>query len=186
VPVDSSGKPEPAEPRILGRGRFLELIDEGGWEYVRRYAASGVVVIVATTDARQLVLVAQHRVPVHRTAIELPAGLIGDLKGNVAESVEHAAARELEEETGFRALHWRFLAAGPSSVGLSTEIVTFFRATGLSRVGPGGGDDTEDITVHLIPIDAVSTFLAEQATAGALIDPKVYAALHFLTVENRS
>jgi ADP-ribose pyrophosphatase len=186
VPRDTTIPTEGAVPRILGRGRFLELIDEGGWEYVRRYAASGVVVIVATTDAGQLVLVGQHRVPVHRTAIELPAGLIGDVAANATESVERAAARELEEETGFQARHWRFLAAGPSSVGLSTEIVTFFRATGLSRIGPGGGDDSEDITVHLVPLDGVAAFLGEKSGGGALIDPKVYAALHFLTAEKNT
>ena len=177
---------EPKERRILGQGRFLELVDEQGWEYVRRHAASGVVVIVATTDDGSLVLVEQPRVPVHRRTIELPAGLVDDLPSASAEPTDAAAARELEEETGFRASRWRLLAEGPISVGVSTEIVSFFRATGLSRVGPGGGDDTEDITVHVVPLSSVPAFLAEKAAAGALIDPKIFAGLYFVHTESIS
>jgi ADP-ribose pyrophosphatase len=176
---------ERAPEKLLGRGKFLELIDEGGWEYVRRHAASGVVLIVATTEGRELVLVEQNRVPVHRRTIELPAGLVGDLPGQAAESLELAAARELEEETGFVASTWQQLVEGPSAVGASTEVVTFFRATGLQRVGKGGGDNTEDITVHVVPLDDVRLFIANKIAAGLLIDPKVYAALYFILTERR-
>jgi ADP-ribose pyrophosphatase len=169
-----------AEQKILARGRYLEFVDESGWEYVRRTGASGVVVIVATTDDGALVLVEQPRIAIHRRAVELPAGLVGDLSGSEGESLELAARRELEEETGFRAARWRRLAEGPASVGLSAEMVTFFRATGLTRVGAGGGDDTEDITVHLTPLADVPAFLAEKAAAGAAIDPKVFAGLYFI------
>lgn len=174
---------EPKEQRILGQGRFLELVDERGWEYVRRLSATGVVVIVATTDDGALVLVEQPRTSVHRRTIELPAGLVGDLPGTINEAMNIAAARELEEETGFEASAWRHLTEGPASVGLSTEIVTFFRATGLRRVGPGGGDDTEDITVHVVPLSEVPAFLDQKAHGGALIDPKIFAGLYFIHVE---
>lgn len=172
-----------ANIRILGSGRYLELVDEGGWEYVKRRAASGVVVIVATTDEGALVLVEQHRVPIDRRTVELPAGLVGDIAEHRDESLDLAAARELEEETGFRAAKWSLLARGPSAVGISTEIVTFFRATALTRVGPGGGDDTEEITVHVVAPHKVPAFLREKEAEGVLGDPKVYAALHFLARE---
>ena len=181
-PLPSPPSDQPT-PRVLGRGRFLELLDDNGWEYVRRHASSGVVVIVATTDARELILVEQHRIPVQRRTVELPAGLVGDLPDSAAESLQTAALRELEEETGFVAATWRLLTAGPSSVGISTEVVTFFRATGLQRVGPGGGDETEDITVHVVPVAGVPAFLAEKTASGALVDPKVFAALYFLATE---
>jgi ADP-ribose pyrophosphatase len=173
-------RPEPKETRVLARGRYLELIDEGGWEYVNRHGASGVVVIVATTDQGDLVLVEQPRVPVHRRTIELPAGLIGDHPGSALEPREVAAERELEEETGFRAARWSLLAEGPISVGVSTETVSFFRATGLTRVGPGGGDASETITVHVIPVAEVPSFLKAKAAEGVLIDPKVFIGLYFI------
>ena len=43
------------------------------------------------------------------------------------------------------------LFEGPIAVGVSDEMVSFFDARGLTRVGAGGGDDTEDITVHEVP-----------------------------------
>lgn len=174
---------EEKQPRVVGRGRYIELVDEDGWEYVRRHASTGVVVIVATTDDRKLVLVEQARVPVHRRTIELPAGLVGDQPGTAGESLETAAARELEEETGFQASRWHLLVEGPSSVGISSEVVTFFRATGLSRVGPGGGDSSENIVVHVVPLREVPSFLSQKVAAGILIDPKVFAGLYFLGTE---
>jgi ADP-ribose pyrophosphatase len=178
-----SNTSEERDRRIIGSGRYLELVDEAGWEYVRRHAASGVVVIVATNEQDELVLVEQFRVPVHRRVVELPAGLVGDQADQAAESPDRAAARELEEETGFQAERWELLTQGPPSVGLSGEIVTFFRATGLTRVGPGGGDDSEAITVHVVPLSQVRAFLEGKAAAGILIDPKVFAGLYFATVE---
>ena len=169
-----------AKQKIIGRGKFVELVDENGWEFVRRHSSSGVVVILATTDAGELVLVEQPRVPIGRHAIELPAGLVGDIQGSEDESFELAARRELEEETGFRATRWSKLLESPSSAGLSSEFLTYFRATGLTRVGPGGGDETEDITVHVVPLGEVPAFLAAKDAAGIPIDPKVFVGLYFI------
>jgi len=169
-----------AKQKIIGRGKYVELVDENGWEFVRRHASTGVVVIVATTEAGELVLVEQPRVPIGRRAIELPAGLVGDVRGSEDEPFERAAERELEEETGFRAARWAPLLETPSSVGLSSEMLTYFRATGLTRVGPGGGDETEDITVHLVPLGQVRAFLHAKMAAGLAIDPKVFVGLYFV------
>lgn len=165
---------------VLGRGKYVELVDDNGWEFVRRHASAGVVVIVATTDTGELVLVEQPRAPIRRRSIELPAGLVGDVSGSENESFELAAERELEEETGFRAARWSKLLEAPSTPGLSNELVSFFRATGLERIGPGGGDATEDITVHVVPLHEVPAFLARKMAAGIAIDPKVFAGLYFV------
>ncbi len=115
-----------AKQKILGRGKYVELIDENGWEFVRRHASSGVVVILATTASGELVLVEQTRIPVGRRTIELPAGLVGDLRGSENEPFELAAQRELEEETGFHGARWSKVLETPSSAGLSSEMVTYF------------------------------------------------------------
>jgi ADP-ribose pyrophosphatase len=125
-------------------------------------------------------MVEQLRAPIGRRSIELPAGLVGDISGQEHESFELAAARELEEETGYRAARWSVLLDAPSSPGLSTEVVSFFRATGLERVGPGGGDETEDIVVHVISLPEVPAFLARKMAEGVAIDPKVFAGLYFV------
>jgi ADP-ribose pyrophosphatase len=160
-------------------GRYLNLLERDSWEFASRANASGVVVLVAVTDARELVLVRQYRKPVQAAVIELPAGLVGD---HVApqETPLHAAARELEEETGYAAGRLELLMDCPSSAGMSDEIITFVLATELRRVGPGGGDDSEDIEVEAVPLDEVDGWLSQQLAGGAMMDPKIFAALYWL------
>ena len=81
--------------RVLGEGRWLRLVDEGGWEYVERTGSNGVVVIVAVTDDARIVLVDQYRPAVKAHVIEAPAGLMGDLAGHENEDGEAAARREV-------------------------------------------------------------------------------------------
>jgi len=161
---------------ILGEGRFLELVRSGRWEFVRRKNITGIVVIVAVTDARELVLVEQERPAVKARVIEVPAGLAGD-EGE--ETLDEAARRELLEETGYEAERWERLLEATPSPGLCAEVVTFYRASGLKRRGPGGGDETEQIVVHLVPLAGAEDWLRARAAEGLRIDEKVYAALHF-------
>lgn len=171
---------EQPEKKSLHKGRFLAMFERGGWEYVDRVGASGVVVILAVTDANELVLVEQHRVPVGASVIELPAGLAGDLPDARDEDFREAARRELLEETGYEAENIEFLCEGPPSAGLTSEIQTLLRATGIRKTGPGGGDESEDITVHTIALDQLDDWLSRAMQRGCLIDPKIYAGLYFL------
>ncbi|MCC7421233.1 MAG: NUDIX hydrolase [Planctomycetaceae bacterium] len=145
-----------------------------------RVDTTGVVTIIAVTADRRLLLTEQFRPPVRRRVIEMPAGLAGDVAGQEHEDLAVAARRELLEETGYECERMDFVAEGPSSSGLTSEIVTFFRATGLRWVGPGGGDGSEDIQLHSIPLSWIRGWLRERETAGILVDPKVYAGLYFL------
>jgi len=164
---------------ILAEGVFTRLVRKDGWEYVERTNTSGIVIIIALTAAGELLLVEQHRPPVGRRVVELPAGLAGDIVGQEGEALVTAAERELLEETGYVAAGMRRLTEGPLSAGLTTEIVTVFGVRGAVRVGDGGGDHTENIAVFPVPLAAVPAWLAEREAAGSLVDPKVYAALWF-------
>jgi ADP-ribose pyrophosphatase len=166
--------------KVLAQGKFLRLVDEDGWEYVERSGTTGVVVIVAVTAEQRLLLVEQLRPAVHRRVIELPAGLAGDTAAASDESLVAAARRELIEETGYHAGELRRLAEGPVAVGLASEVVTFFHATGLRRVGPGGGDASEDIVVHEIALDGLRAWLAEKEGEGMAVDPKLFAGLYLI------
>jgi ADP-ribose pyrophosphatase len=175
-------RPNPlsVESEVLFEGRYLRLKRKGHWEFVERCRTSGIVAILAITNDQELILVEQLRAPVNAKVIELPAGLVGDIMGKEHESLRIAAKRELLEETGYEAEQMEYLMEGPPSAGLSSEVVTFFRARGLRKISDGGGDKAENIIVHAIPVAALRPWLTGKAMAGFLVDYKIYAAL-FLT-----
>jgi len=160
---------------VAWAGRFLEVRCEGRWEYAARARNIGAAVILALTDAHEIVLVEQYRIPLGAHTIELPAGLIGD--GGAPEPAATAAARELQEETGFAASGWEDCGVFATSPGMSNETFTLFRATGLTRTGPGGGVDNEDIAVHVVALATLPAWLAAQRSAGRVIDCRLVAAL---------
>lgn len=164
----------------LHQGRFLVLQKEGRWEYVRRTSNRGAVFVLATTDAGELVLVEQYRVPLHARSIELPAGILGDEAAHRDEAPEACALRELLEETGFRARSARLLTIGPIAPGLTSELLYLVRAEGLVREHAGGGVAGEDIAVHMVPLAQVDAWLERQRTAGKMIEPRIYTGLYFL------
>ena len=162
------------------RGRFLQMVNRNGWEYVERISSTGVVVIVALTEKRELILVEQFRPPVNSNVIELPAGLTGDLPGLEDEAFLTAAQRELQEETGYQSDDWKLHTEGPTSAGMSSEIVTFFGTHSCKQVEAGGGDESEQIQVHVISLRSVKSYLRKASASGKLIDPKIYTGLYFI------
>jgi ADP-ribose pyrophosphatase len=156
-------------------GKFLEMRLDGRWEYAARTRQISAAVILAVTDADEVVLVEQPRAALGCRCLELPAGLVGDEAAGEASHL--AAERELHEETGFEAAHWEALGEYASSPGLTSETFHLFRATGLTRTGPGGGDGTEDITVHLVPRADLMAWLKSKRAHGLAVDAKVLYAL---------
>ena len=164
----------------LCNGKWLRLKRRGRWEFAERVNAGGGVIIVAVTPDDKLLLVEQYRAAIERKTIEMPAGLVGDLAESADEHAIEAADRELLEETGYCAGRIEFLMAGPSSSGMSNEIIAFVRAHGLVRVHAGGGDEGENITVHEIPRADAAAWLHAKMLDGYSIDPKLYAGLWFI------
>jgi ADP-ribose pyrophosphatase len=169
-----------APATTLYEGRWLRLRQRGRWEYAERTNPGGAVIIVAVTPADRVLFVEQYRVPILQTTIEMPAGLVGDLAEQSDESALQAARRELEEETGYRCQRMEFIHRGPSSSGMSTEMIAFMRAWDLEKVGPGGGDATENIVVHEVPRREAGAWLLARAAEGYSIDPKLFAGLWFI------
>ncbi|MDA7673210.1 NUDIX hydrolase [Verrucomicrobiales bacterium] len=172
-------KPQPKD-ELLCPGKFVELRKTvpRGWEYAHRPNAKGAVAILALTDDKKVVITEQFRPPVDRYVIELPAGLAGDIPLQEDEPLETAARRELKEETGYEAKNWSTLGDGPSSAGLSTEHVTIFQATGLTKVSEGGGDATEDIAIHYVTMSDIPNWCADRQREGKMVDFKIFAALY--------
>ena len=170
--------PDPPTDSVEWRGKYLEVHRNGTWEYAARVNNIGAAVIIAITDAREIVLVEQYRVPHGRFSIELPAGLIGDTHDG--DTATAAAARELQEETGFEAAEWSDLGAFATSPGMSSESFQLFRASGLARTGPGGGVEAEDIIVHVVPLVDLRDFVAAARVRGLVIDCRLIIALRLV------
>ncbi len=170
---------EEVQRQILAEGKYVRLVKRGRWEWVERTNCSSAAVIMPVTREKQVVFVEQYRHPLSAKVIELPAGLVGDEPGTDGEEWLAAAKRELIEETGYASDNWKFLLEGPSSPGLTNEGYAMYLAADAYRVGDGGGDESEEIVVHLVPLDDVEAWLQKQREAGMLIDPKVYAGLYF-------
>jgi ADP-ribose pyrophosphatase len=161
--------------KTLCNGRHLSLVERGDWEFVTRSTKTPAVGIVAVTNNDCVVLVEQFRPPVGQNVIELPAGLSGDVSGAEHESLLEAAKRELLEETGYRAGKWTELGSGFSSPGLTDEEIVLFLAEDLEKVGQGGGDSNERITIHEVPLQIVVPWLADKK---AKADLKLLAGLY--------
>ena len=155
-------------------GRFLSVKLDGTWEYVSRTRGIHAAVIIAIDDGH-VILVEQYRVPLGQRCLELPAGLVGD--ETTGEAVEIAAARELEEETGYRADRVEAVGVFHSSPGMVSEGFTLVRAHGLTKFGPGGGVAGEDITVHRVALNALPGFIEAKRAEGVAMDVKLLLLL---------
>ncbi len=159
-----------APEEIVWAGKYIVTKRRGPWEYVGRARGIGAAVILAVEDGHVL-LVEQWRVPLQRRCLELPAGLVGD--ETEGEDIATSAARELEEETGWRADRIEIVGEFASSPGMVSETFTLVTAHGLTKVGHGGGVAGEEITVHRVALGDVASFVASKRAEGVAIDVKL-------------
>jgi len=166
--------PQPGVPEIMWQGDFITVRKWGTWEYVGRARGIHAAVILAVVEG-DVLLVEQYRVPLGGPCLELPAGLVGD--ETYGEAVESAAARELEEETGYRAGRIEIIGRFASSPGMVSETFSLVRAHGLTKVGDGGGAPGENIIVHRVPLAQVGAFIAAKRAQGLFMDVKLLTLL---------
>ena len=148
----------------------------GKWEYASRTNDIRAVVILAEYEGK-VILIDQPRVPLGIRCVELPAGLVGDDDPDA--TVESAAVKELEEEAGFTAERVERLGDFHASPGMLSESFTLVRAHGVRRIGEGGGDDNEDIAVHLIARPDIPNFIEQKRAEGFAIDVKLLIFLGY-------
>ncbi len=156
--------------KVMWQGRFITAKTRGKWEYVSRARGIKAAVILAMEDDHVLI-VEQYRVPLGADCIELPAGLIGDHEEG--EDTLASAARELEEETGYRADTLEIVGEFFSSPGMVSESFSLVRARGLTKVGDGGGVDGENIVVHRVAMANLPEFVQQKRAKGCVVDVKL-------------
>lgn len=126
-------------------------VQEPGGIRVRRDVIhhTGSVVVLAVDESRSIprvLLERQYRHAAQGYLWELPAGRI-----DPGENELHAAQRELLEETGYTATHWRRILNFYASPGFVAETMSVFLATGL-RAGPSQPEADEIIYKRLVPL----------------------------------
>ena len=161
---------------VMWEGRYIRAVRRGQWEYASRANDIRAVVILAEFEGK-VILIDQPRVPLAARCVELPAGLIGDEDPNA--TVETTAIKELEEETGFTASQIEQLGDFYASPGMVSEGFTLVRATGLRRIGEGGGGDDEDINVHLVARADIPNFVEQKRAEGFGIDVKLLIFMNY-------
>jgi ADP-ribose pyrophosphatase len=163
-------------PEVMCEGRFVRLVKRGKWEFASRARNINAVVILAEHEGK-VILVDQPRVPLGARCVEVPAGLVGDEDPNA--TVEATAIKEMEEETGFTAERIELLGEFYASPGMVSESFTLVRAHGVRRIGEGGGDENEDIRVHLLARADIPNFLEQKRAEGFGVDVKLLMFLGY-------
>lgn len=162
---------------VRWEGRFIMAKSRGRWEYASRargIRAAAIIAIDEDADGTpHAILVSQYRVPLSAHCLEIPAGLIGDDEGEEGEDARTAAARELEEETGYRAGRLEVLGEFHSSPGMVSESFTLLRATNLEKVGDGGGLEDETIRVHRVALADLAGFVEDWRAEGHAVDVRI-------------
>lgn len=147
-----------------------ELLEIGGMRMVRETILHpGSVVILAILGHSRVVLVRQYRRAIDQDLLELPAGTLGP-----GESPAACARRELEEETGWRARRISRIGAFYAAPGASSEWMTMFLATDLTRAMAHPEPD-ELLTPLVLPL---RTALAK-VRSGEICDAKSIIGLLF-------
>jgi ADP-ribose pyrophosphatase len=163
-------------PEVMWAGKFVRAVRRGKWEYASRANDIKAVVILAEHDGK-VILIDQPRVAPGCRCLELPAGLVGDDDPDA--TPESTAVKELEEETGFTASRVERIGEFYASPGMLAESFTLVRAHGVRRIGEGGGDENEDINVHLVARADIPDFVEQKRSEGFGVDVKLLLLLNY-------
>jgi ADP-ribose pyrophosphatase len=140
---------------------------QNGTSYREIVEHNGGAVLAAITPEGKMVMVRQFRKPAERVMLEVPAGKI-----DAGEEAEHAAVRELKEETGYTAGKVEHLASFYPSVGYSEEVLHLYLCTELTA-GNTCFDENEAIDIEEMDVD----LLYRMVMAGEIQDAKSIVAI---------
>lgn len=155
------------------RGKILKVYTdnvevngkESKWDYIHH---NGGAAVVPVTKEGKIIMVRQWRNALDRYTLEIPAGA----RDSVEESGAQCAARELEEETGYRSEHIEWLVTSHSWAAFTNEKVEIFVARDLIP-SKQKFDEEESIVLEAYTVDE----LKEKIFKGEITDSKTVVAL---------
>ena len=136
------------------------------WDFVSH--RMGAAAILPVLPDGRIVMVRQYRNALERETLEIPAGA----RDSKTEDTSVCAARELEEETGYKSNHVEFLLSLRTTVAFCDEFVDVYLATDLEK-GKQHLDDAESIDIEIYTLDE----LCQMIYSGELQDSKTVAAI---------
>jgi ADP-ribose pyrophosphatase len=154
---------EPADPTVTSSETVFEgavwnvvrdVVDYNGSPMTREYVAhTGAVAVLAVDEHDRVLVIKQYRHPIRTRDWELPAGLL-DAEG---ESKLDAAKRELAEEADLEATDWDELVSFHTTPGGNDEMVTVYRATGVTATAAAFDrtDEEADIEKRWVALDEI-------------------------------
>lgn len=129
----------------------------------------GAACVLAVKPDGKILMVRQYRNALERETLEVPAGK----RDSLNEDTSICAARELEEETGYRAGKLEKLLALKSTVAFCDEMIDVYLATDLEKIGEQSLDESEEIDVEAWDLKD----LMDMCYLGKLQDAKTVAAI---------
>jgi len=139
------------------------------------HAPDWVNVIPVTPDG-EVVLVEQYRHGIHQVTLEIPGGMVDATDATPAA----AAARELEEETGYVAETIEPLGFCHPNPAIQNNRCYSFVARGARKLRPTRFDGNESLAVRLVPLETIPTLI----TTGQITHALVIVAFHRLSLMN--
>lgn len=136
------------------------------WDYVSH--RKGAAAVVPITQDGKILMVRQYRNALDRFTLEIPAGC----RDSVEEDTMVCAARELEEETGFKSCHLEKLLSLKTTVAFCNEFVDVYLATDLQ---PGVQNLDPDEYIEIIAMSPEE--LLEQIYSGVIQDGKTVSGI---------
>lgn len=166
-PAGDDGGPGTLDSRPIHDGRIVHLSmdrvrfpdgSEGELEMIRHAGASAVLPLMGDPGARDpdVLLIRQYRYAAGGEIYEVPAGMPEPEDA----SWEATAARELLEETGYRAGRLRYLTRIYTTPGFTDEVIRLYLATEL-EAGEPNRDRDEFVEVERVPLSTAVAWVME-------------------------
>ena len=136
------------------------------WDYIAH--RKGAAAVIPVMEDGRILMVRQYRNALNRETLEIPAGC----RDSVEEPTDVCAARELEEETGYRAGHLELLITVATTVAFCNEVIDIYLATDLTETCQHLDED-EFVEVESYTIEELKDMVFSQK----IQDSKTVAAI---------